>query len=738
MGTPFCKPFHPYKKVAEDALSRGIIDTVHTSGGGTDIRLAAIVRKQTAQYAHYKQNHKQVSHPRPQSCHEEPIAGNDVPASMEVDSTHIQQTTYEEVPVDATIPDGSMPSPGAIPEWTSVMRQPLPWPAGFFGGILKRLMGDLPTNSAVAHAGQCGQHDKILARKQRREDKDDDSHIIVTEKVNQEQGGTPKEYQEKLQARKRRRDMEQEKSTCTGKANFTDGLQQDRYASEETSQMGDAGHSRDKSMCNAADPEQGEDSAEAAYPEARYSSGTNEARHVGHSRDKSTCNAVDPEQGEDSEEAAYSSDTDEARHVGHSRDKSMCDTVDPKQGDNGEEAAYPKAGYSSSTNKSMYDTEGPGEDINQEEESSEEFEDLFYTQASEEQGSDDEESNWHSIKDCQVGEPSVVKGKKGESEQSEAVDIKGKKKGIDPIGLQQLQETLESQIRQNMQKELAQIVESAVADAIAKAFSNGLIQSSTPNSTAVPENSLPLARHCQKKVKQLPWLQPSEYNAFKKSIRELRQKLLGLESSEELPQSISEEEVTAWDFRNVFAMEYLKRYKGENYMLEYVVEAWLTRVAGMKAQYKCSQQDKATHKDRKVLHQQRQRKQELYKRHLDIAYQYAEIKDQAVHVVQSLSLDGMSSNESDHEGHSGEAMTSSLKESARLAVKELPSDFYSHNWYQAQNDFMKGQLKVMKQPISLEIPAEYLNSSSCPTKKKRGGMGVAKQQTTTYDPKNVQ
>ncbi|KAI6141474.1 hypothetical protein BKA82DRAFT_126060, partial [Pisolithus tinctorius] len=144
--------------------------------------------------------------------------------------------------------------------------------------------------------------------------------------------------------------------------------------------------------------------------------------------------------------------------------------------------------------------------------------------------------------------------------------------------------------------------------------------------------------------------------------------------------------ITAWDFRNgpcctsdnflvdlqgygcsewnksaaqVFAMEYLKCYKGENYTLEYVAEAWLTHVAGMKAQYKHSQQDKATHKDHKVLHWRCQRKQEvclsLYKCHLDTAYQYAEIKDQAVRVVQSLSLDGMSSDELDHEGHSGEA-----------------------------------------------------------------------------------
>ncbi|KAI5981329.1 hypothetical protein EDD15DRAFT_2183621, partial [Pisolithus albus] len=205
----------------------------------------------------------------------------------------------------------------------------------------------------------------------------------------------------------------------------------------------------------------------------------------------------------------------------------------------------------------------------------------------------------------------------------------------------------------------------------------------------------------------------------------------------------------------VFAMEYVKHYKGENRTLEFVAEAWLTRVAGMKAQYRQLHQDKTIRKDRKALHRRRQRKQELYKRRLDTAYQYTEIKDRAVRVVQSLGLDGMSSDESDHEGHSGEATyhildkdwrsrhvtawlqmldalhlrlrysgewrttsgawphfrTSGLKESGKPAVRGLPTDFYSRNWYQAQSDFMKGQLKAVKPSISLEISAEYTKSA---------------------------
>ncbi|KAL4061726.1 hypothetical protein J3A83DRAFT_4101178 [Scleroderma citrinum] len=251
-----------------------------------------------------------------------------------------------------------------------------------------------------------------------------------------------------------------------------------------------------------------------------------------------------------------------------------------------------------------------------------------------------------------------------------------------------------------------------------------------------------------------------------------------------MPQPISQKEISAWDpncgpcctaenFRidlegytrsgwnksaaQVFATEYMKRHKGESYTLEFVVEAWLTRVAGMKAQYKRLQQDESALKKYKVLHRRRQRKGEvchelsLYKRRLDTACQYDDIRKQAVHVVQSLGLDGMSSDESDHEGHQGEATyhildkpwrsrritawlrmldslhlclrytgkwqatagawphyrTTSLNESTRSPVKTLPADFYSRDWYQAQNDFAKRQLKAAKSQVSLEIPSDY-------------------------------
>ncbi|KAI5987707.1 hypothetical protein EDD15DRAFT_2372091 [Pisolithus albus] len=654
-GTPY-EPFHPYKKVAEDALSRGIvnIDTIHTSGTGTDSRLAAIVRKQAARFARHRRDRKQASRPRPPGCGE-PEVGNDVPAGVE-DSTRIQQSTHDEMLVSTVVPEG-VPSSDAMPERTSATREVLPRPVGFFGGMWRKLIGDapvpgvhIPTNSAVARAEQCGQRDEevrkklylsngltvsfqVLARKRRREDEDDEGNTTVAVgNSNQEQRDNPRAQPEKPRERKRRRDTEPEKSTRTDEANFIDDLQQDGYVDEESGQTG----------------------------------GTRQAKTVtSDSGDKSTCDNTDTKQGGRGEEAAYPEDG-----YSSSTDESAGNSRDPEQGGDGEEAVGQEVGYITSTDESMSDVEHAEEDADWEdtewddsdweEESRNEFEDC-----SGEREPDGEESDYSSIspffpqsnlEDCQVGEASVAEGK-GESERAQVADIQEKNKAtdvdslafprpldmsvfspvpsnpqssqkradlpdrdsagrscmypaksVDPTALQELQVTLENKIRQNMREELGQIVESAVTDAIAKAFSNGMVRSSAPDSTAVSENSLPLAGRRLKKVKQLPRPRPSDHNAFKKSVRELGQKLLGLEGSKELPQPIGEKEIAAWDpgsgpcctvdnfsvdllgyarsewnrsAAQVFAMEYVKHYKGENRTLEFVAEAWLTRVAGM-------------------------------------------------------------------------------------------------------------------------------------------------------------
>ncbi|KAI5981764.1 hypothetical protein EDD15DRAFT_2199209 [Pisolithus albus] len=119
--------------------------------------------------------------------------------------------------------------------------------------------------------------------------------------------------------------------------------------------------------------------------------------------------------------------------------------------------------------------------------------------------------------------------------------------------------------------------------------------------------------------------------------------------------------------------------------------------------------------------------------------------------VESLGQDGMSSDESDHEGHRGEATyhildkdwrskqvtawlrmldslhlrlryngkwratagawphfrTTSLHDSKGAPVKGLPVDFYSRNWYGAQNTFAREQLQAKEQSNTLAIPAEH-------------------------------
>ncbi|KIK24303.1 hypothetical protein PISMIDRAFT_10304 [Pisolithus microcarpus 441] len=75
----------------------------------------------------------------------------------------------------------------------------------------------------------------------------------------------------------------------------------------------------------------------------------------------------------------------------------------------------------------------------------------------------------------------------------------------------------------------------------------------------------------------------------------------------------------------------------------------------LRTRYKDKQQDDLDRKEHKAQNRWCQRKYELYSRRLQTAYEYKEIKDRAVAIVESLGQDGMSSDESDHEGHRGEA-----------------------------------------------------------------------------------
>ncbi|KAI6095262.1 hypothetical protein F5141DRAFT_1068513, partial [Pisolithus sp. B1] len=378
-----------------------------------------------------------------------------------------------------------------------------------------------------------------------------------------------------------------------------------------------------------------------------------------------------PKQGGDNYEAAYA----EVQYSS-SNNKFATNAPDPEEGGDGKEATHQELGYSSGADKSMYDTEDPREDMDWEEESGGEFEDPLYIWPLEEYSS----------------------GTQGESVQPKATDIKGKKK----------------QRHFQMERFDHWLLVLWLGLKIGRKRSNNFCAPDCPSTT-----------HSRNPFESLDsnfWGWKTQNSCHRSSVK--KKSLPGILEVVHVAQSttfsvdLQGYVHSKWNrsAAQVFAMEYLKHYKGKNHMLEFMAEAWLTWVAGMKAQYKHLQQDKV-----------------LYKCHLNTACQYANIKDQAICIVQSLGLDGMSSNESDHEGHNGEAtyyildkdwhsqcITAWLwlldalhlclrySESVRAAVRELPSDFYSHNWYQAQNNFMKGQLKVTKPSVSLEVPTKYL------------------------------
>ncbi|KAI6033277.1 hypothetical protein EDC04DRAFT_2571809, partial [Pisolithus marmoratus] len=100
----------------------------------------------------------------------------------------------------------------------------------------------------------------------------------------------------------------------------------------------------------------------------------------------------------------------------------------------------------------------------------------------------------------------------------------------------------------------------------------------------------------------------------------------------------------------VFAAEYLKHHQGhqgENHTLEDVSKAWLTHIMALRMQYG-TKLPIHVFKNLRLL--------KLYSHCLQTAHEYKDIKDHVVTIVESLGQDGMSSDESNHEGHLGKAM----------------------------------------------------------------------------------
>ncbi|KAI6095024.1 hypothetical protein EDD16DRAFT_1528847 [Pisolithus croceorrhizus] len=315
--------------------------------------------------------------------------------------------------------------------------------------------------------------------------------------------------------------------------------------------------------------------------------------------------------------------------------------------------------------------------------------------------------------------------------------------------LRDLQDSIESNIRANIWQELGKVVESSVAVALEKALPDLLNQSpETSAGTSSPQTS----KATSKKTKKLPKPRTPSHNEFKKSIWELGKELLRLEDHKELPQSVGQREIGAWDSKQgpcctvedfhidleglprsewnksaalVFATEYLRRHRGhqgENLTLEYVSQVWLTHVLALRTRYKDKQRDDFDRKEHKARNRWRQRKHELYTRRLQTAYEYKEIKDRTVVIVESLGQDG----------HCGEATyhildkdwrskqipftcclrynskwqatagawphfrTTSLNESKGSPVQGLPIDFYCRNWYWSSERIREGATASQK------------------------------------------
>ncbi|KAI6146475.1 hypothetical protein BKA82DRAFT_4160710 [Pisolithus tinctorius] len=326
--------------------------------------------------------------------------------------------------------------------------------------------------------------------------------------------------------------------------------------------------------------------------------------------------------------------------------------------------------------------------------------------------------------------------------------------------LQHLKDILGREIRESLRQDISQIVSFTVMQAMEK-YSGNSTSLPWAAKAAAPRSST-IHNEAPRKLKDLPQHRPPEWNTFKRSICEYTLELIGLptDAKSVLP-SVTEAAINAWDPNHghcctlanfcidlegnphsawnksavkVFATGYLKKYKNCQYPHETIEKGKGT----------------ARVQEHKATHRRKQRKAELYTRHLECAMQYWSISDCAVDIVQQLGVDGMSSDESEHEGHGGEATyyalhkdwrsrhittwlqlldslhlwlryrrewqamvgawphfrTTSLKVSNCPPVPQLPTNFYCANWYAAQNDFSRERLQAHPAAPSLEIPRQ--------------------------------
>ncbi|KAH7904840.1 hypothetical protein BJ138DRAFT_1018563 [Hygrophoropsis aurantiaca] len=182
-----------------------------------------------------------------------------------------------------------------------------------------------------------------------------------------------------------------------------------------------------------------------------------------------------------------------------------------------------------------------------------------------------------------------------------------------------------------------------------------------------------------------------------------------------------------------------------------VRDAWTTHFARLKEIYN-EQQRGGGNTVKKVKHRRRERKLQIYYRRLRVAKHYEGLQESVEHVIRELGVDGMSSDESDHESGRGEATyyivrkpwrtakltaylhvldalhlkmryggewdkssgswphyrTSSLRDSQRPPPTHLPRNFYSDEWYYSRTSFAQNALYASSVLYNFSHPKQIL------------------------------
>ncbi|KAH7908072.1 hypothetical protein BJ138DRAFT_406823 [Hygrophoropsis aurantiaca] len=207
----------------------------------------------------------------------------------------------------------------------------------------------------------------------------------------------------------------------------------------------------------------------------------------------------------------------------------------------------------------------------------------------------------------------------------------------------------------------------------------------------------------------------------------------------------------------VFAADFIATYPNGDFTTKQVVNAWFTHFDSLKITYKSLilKQKADKHSLRaleaaRAAKRRQERKNNLYLRRHQVAKRYGTVRTLALPIVQQLGVDGMSSDESDHEAGHGEAsyvikrkvwrakaistwlrtldslhlrarykgewkassgawphlrMTSTTK-SERKAVPGLPKNFYSKKWINQLDEFESTDLQCRGAAQDLSVPRE--------------------------------